>query len=39
VVAGFTPLQLKLGIAYGDPRLVCGCSAMETHFTKILMNF
>jgi hypothetical protein len=33
--ASFTPLQLMLGIAHGDPRLVCGCSAMETHFMML----
>ena len=31
----FTPLQLTLGIAHGDLGLVCGCSAMETHFMKL----
>ena len=37
-MASFTPLQPKLGIAHGDLRLVCGCTAMETHFMKLLMN-
>uniref|UniRef100_A0A8K9UJV1 Phospholipid-transporting ATPase n=1 Tax=Oncorhynchus mykiss TaxID=8022 RepID=A0A8K9UJV1_ONCMY len=27
-----------LGIAYGDLMRVCGCSATETHFTKLPMN-
>jgi hypothetical protein len=31
-------LQLTLGIAHGDLRLVCGCSAMETHFMKLPTN-
>ena len=31
----FTPLQPTLGIAHGDLRLACGCSAMETHFMKL----
>ena len=26
------------GIAHGDVRLVCGCSAMETHFMKLPTN-
>uniref|UniRef100_A0A0E9RN46 Uncharacterized protein n=1 Tax=Anguilla anguilla TaxID=7936 RepID=A0A0E9RN46_ANGAN len=30
----FTPLQLTLGIPHSDLRLVCRCSAMETHFMK-----
>jgi hypothetical protein len=38
MAASFTPLQPMLGIAHGDLRLVCGCSAMETHFMKFLMN-
>uniref|UniRef100_UPI00358E180C kinesin-like protein KIF9 n=1 Tax=Myxine glutinosa TaxID=7769 RepID=UPI00358E180C len=38
MVASFTPLQPTLDIAPGDLRLMCGCSAMETHFMKILMN-
>ena len=36
--ARFTPLQLMLGIAHGDLRLVCGCSAMETHFMMLPTN-
>ena len=36
--ASFTPLQLMLGIARGDLRLMCGCSAMETHFMKFPKN-
>jgi hypothetical protein len=31
-------LQPTLSIAHGDHRLVCGCSAMETHFMKLPMN-
>jgi hypothetical protein len=31
----FTPLQLKLDIAHGDLRLVCCCSAIETHFMML----
>jgi hypothetical protein len=27
-----------LAIVHGDLMLVCGCSAMETRFMKILMN-
>jgi hypothetical protein len=34
----FTPLQPTLGIAHGELRLVCGCSAMETHFMKLPTN-
>jgi hypothetical protein len=34
----FTPLQLTLGIEYGELRLVCGCLAMETHFIKLPTN-
>jgi hypothetical protein len=37
-VASFTKLQPTLGIAHGDLRLVCDCSAMETHFTKYPTN-
>ena len=33
-----TLLQPMLGIALGDLRLVCSCSAMETHFMKLPMN-
>ena len=32
------PIQPTLGIVHGDLRLVCGCSAMETHFMKLLTN-
>ena len=35
MVTSFTTLQPTLGIAHGDLRLVCGCSAMETHFMKL----
>jgi hypothetical protein len=38
MAASFTPLQPTLGIAHGDLRLLCGCSAVETHFMKILTN-
>ena len=38
MAASFTPLQPTLGIAHGDLRLVCDCSAMETHFMKLLTN-
>ena len=38
MAAIFTPLQLTLGIAHGDLRLVCGCMAMETHFMKLPTN-
>jgi hypothetical protein len=38
MAASFTSLQLTLGIAHSDFRLVCGCSAMVTHFMKLLMN-
>ena len=34
----FILLQPTLGIAHGDLRLVRGCSALETHFMKLLMN-
>ena len=34
----FTPLQLTLGSEHGDLRLVCGCSAMETHFMRLSAN-
>ena len=34
----FTPLQPTLGIVHGDLRLVCSCSATETHFMKLLTN-
>ena len=39
IAANFTPLQPMLGITHGDLRLVCGCSAMETHFVKLPTNF
>jgi hypothetical protein len=35
MAASFTSLQPTLGIVHGDLRLVCGCSAMETHFIKL----
>jgi hypothetical protein len=35
MVSSFTPLQTILGIMHGDLRLVCGCSAMETHSIKL----
>jgi hypothetical protein len=38
MVTSFTPLQPMLAIAHGDLRLVCGCSAMETHFRKLPKN-
>jgi hypothetical protein len=38
MAASFTPLQLTLGIAHEDLRLVCGCSAMKTHFMKLPTN-
>ena len=38
MAVSFTPLQPTLGIAHGDLRLVCGCSAMETHFMKLSTN-
>ena len=38
MAVSFTPLQPTLGIAHGDIRLVSGCSAMETHFMKLLTN-
>ena len=38
MVASFTPLQPTLGIAHSALRLLCGCSAMETHFMKLLTN-
>jgi hypothetical protein len=38
LTASFTPLQLTLGIVHGDLRLVCGCSAMETHLVRLPMN-
>ena len=31
-------LLTTLGIGYGEQRLVCGCSAMETHFMKLSVN-
>ena len=34
----FTPPQQTLGLAHADLRLVCGCSAMETHFIKLPTN-
>ena len=33
-----TPLHPTLGIAHGDLRLVCGCSAMGTNFMKLATN-
>ena len=36
MAASFTPLQPTLGIAHDDLRIVCGCSAMETHFVNVL---
>jgi hypothetical protein len=38
MTASFTLLQPTLGTALGDLRLVCGCSAMETHFMKLPTN-
>ena len=41
MATSFTPLQPTLGmviIGHGELRLVCGCSAMETHFMKLLTN-
>jgi hypothetical protein len=38
IAVNFTPLQPTLGIVHGDLRLVCGCSAMETHLMKLPMN-
>jgi hypothetical protein len=38
IVVSFTPLQPTLGIAHDDIWLVCGCSAMEAHFMKLLTN-
>ena len=35
MAASFTPLQPTLGIAHGDLRVVCCCSAMETHFMNL----
>ena len=32
--ASFSPLQPALGIGHGDLRLVCGCTAIETHFME-----
>ena len=37
MAVSFKPLQLTLGIAHGDLRLV-RCSAMETHFMKLPTN-
>jgi hypothetical protein len=34
----FTPLQSTLGIAHGDLRLVCGCSAMETNLMNLQID-
>ncbi|KAB5559430.1 hypothetical protein PHYPO_G00028930 [Pangasianodon hypophthalmus] len=34
----FTPLQLTLDIVHSDLRLGCSCSAMETHFMKLLIH-
>jgi hypothetical protein len=38
MAARFTPLQPTLGISHGDLKLVCGCSALETHFMKLPSN-
>jgi hypothetical protein len=38
MAASFTPLQPALGTVHDDLRLVCGCSAMEAHFMKLLTN-
>jgi hypothetical protein len=38
MAASFTPLQPMLGIVHGDLRLVCDCSAMETHFMMLLIT-
>ena len=35
MAASFTPLQPTLVIVHGDLRLVCSCSAMETHILKL----
>ncbi len=34
VLACFTPLHLTLGIVFGDVRLACSCSAVETYSMK-----
>jgi hypothetical protein len=31
----FTQLQLTLGIAHGNLKIVCGCMAMETNFMNL----
>jgi hypothetical protein len=36
--ASFTPLQTMLGIAFGDLRLVCGCSAIGDTFHEAPTN-
>ena len=36
--ASFTPFQPMLDIVHGDLKLVCGCSAMETHFMELATN-
>ena len=38
MVVSFTRLQPTVGIAHGDPRLVCGCSATEINFMKCPTN-
>ena len=38
MAVSFTPLQLMLGIAHGDFKLVFGYSSMETHFMKLQTN-
>jgi hypothetical protein len=38
MAVSFTPLQQTLGKADGDLWLVCGCTAKETQFMKLLTN-
>jgi hypothetical protein len=38
MATSFTPLQPMLGIAHGDLSLMCGFSAMETHFMELPTN-
>ena len=38
MATSFTQLQPTLGIAHGDLRLVCGCSALDTYFMKLPAN-
>ena len=38
MAASFTPLQLTLGIAHGDLRLVCGCALLPETVWNLVVS-